>query len=597
MKKPKKAAAPSVKTHRSVRLTISARTANADKFNLLWEQIDAARVFKNKVSEYCHRHLAELLFDYYSFVSRSKDFSSEVLNSWERQALFQEVAGHYAETVKRKLRKARWLVSSSKPVLPGRAAFLFLRLRSTSGRWTFDPSVHVDELRLFEAKLLSDEAAETEPEKKNKILGKIERNRLDIQHAEAFRTWTRRKPDIFRRLLALCVEKKSRLLGQVRLSEYETGTHARHRSNANIRLIDDAENSEFRYWVRMRKHAVLTGKEPVRTKKNALDYEREHKKWERENFLFLPLTVSRKEWKRLNLSFADFLSKDNPQLLVRGEQVRRNPASRKIHLVFATKTEHPLDRTLRETDETILLPTPENTLGVDVNVKHNLLTDSAGRFYADLHKEGSPWRLNLNRIVELQAVPTDQRTEKQRFEYEKSLRRNESFLRNYLARALRQWKNEGIRHLVLEDLHFIGDKSSYLHKDIQVKYSRLGRLLRIAQVKHWVSDCAEKHGLFTHFAAAAHTSRECSKCRDIRKSNRPTQEAFLCRACGHSDNADVNAALVIRERFLDPLLRNKLHDRDVRGRFRPKDKDPSSVMEILLRARNPRVVTELLSNP
>lgn len=44
------------------------------------------------------------------------------------------------------------------------------------------------------------------------------------------------------------------------------------------------------------------------------------------------------------------------------------------------------------------------------------------------------------------------------------------------------------------------------------------------------------------------SSRECSDCGHISKSNRPTQSKFVCRSCGHSENADINAARVISSR-------------------------------------------------
>ena len=44
------------------------------------------------------------------------------------------------------------------------------------------------------------------------------------------------------------------------------------------------------------------------------------------------------------------------------------------------------------------------------------------------------------------------------------------------------------------------------------------------------------------------SSRECSACGHISKSNRPTQSKFACRSCGHSENADINAAKVISGR-------------------------------------------------
>lgn len=46
------------------------------------------------------------------------------------------------------------------------------------------------------------------------------------------------------------------------------------------------------------------------------------------------------------------------------------------------------------------------------------------------------------------------------------------------------------------------------------------------------------------------TSRECSACGNIQPENRLTQAKFQCQSCGHTDNADRNAALVIRKRAI-----------------------------------------------
>ena len=44
----------------------------------------------------------------------------------------------------------------------------------------------------------------------------------------------------------------------------------------------------------------------------------------------------------------------------------------------------------------------------------------------------------------------------------------------------------------------------------------------------------------------AYTSQTCYECRTINKRSRVSQSKFLCVACGHADNADVNASLNIR---------------------------------------------------
>lgn len=44
---------------------------------------------------------------------------------------------------------------------------------------------------------------------------------------------------------------------------------------------------------------------------------------------------------------------------------------------------------------------------------------------------------------------------------------------------------------------------------------------------------------------AAYTSQRCSVCGHTAQENRKNQAEFLCQACGHTDNADVNAAINI----------------------------------------------------
>jgi len=45
----------------------------------------------------------------------------------------------------------------------------------------------------------------------------------------------------------------------------------------------------------------------------------------------------------------------------------------------------------------------------------------------------------------------------------------------------------------------------------------------------------------------AHTSQRCTACGHTAKENRKNQAAFACVNCNHTDNADVNAAINIRE--------------------------------------------------
>ena len=53
---------------------------------------------------------------------------------------------------------------------------------------------------------------------------------------------------------------------------------------------------------------------------------------------------------------------------------------------------------------------------------------------------------------------------------------------------------------------------------------------------------------------AAYTSQECANCGYTHPDNRQSQSSFHCGCCGHVDNADRNASLVIKKRAIKLLL-------------------------------------------
>lgn len=72
------------------------------------------------------------------------------------------------------------------------------------------------------------------------------------------------------------------------------------------------------------------------------------------------------------------------------------------------------------------------------------------------------------------------------------------------------------------------------------------------ELKQKVKSVAEKSGVLFHEINPKHTSQECSCCGYISPTNRD-KERFLCEACGHFADADVDAAVVIRQRGLKEL--------------------------------------------
>jgi IS605 OrfB family transposase len=62
---------------------------------------------------------------------------------------------------------------------------------------------------------------------------------------------------------------------------------------------------------------------------------------------------------------------------------------------------------------------------------------------------------------------------------------------------------------------------------------------------------AGEHGITIVYVDPHYTSQRCSCCGYTARNNRRSQSWFKCRACGHAENADVNAARNIRTAALD----------------------------------------------
>ena len=85
-----------------------------------------------------------------------------------------------------------------------------------------------------------------------------------------------------------------------------------------------------------------------------------------------------------------------------------------------------------------------------------------------------------------------------------------------------------------------------LNRSISKSY--MGRFARILAYKCQVTD---NRDLIT--VNPAYTSQQCSHCGHVDKHNRESQAVFVCQSCGMHMNADVNAAINIRERGIRHL--------------------------------------------
>ena len=115
------------------------------------------------------------------------------------------------------------------------------------------------------------------------------------------------------------------------------------------------------------------------------------------------------------------------------------------------------------------------------------------------------------------------------------------------------------QHIVLEDLDVQAMRRSA--RGTREKPGKNVRAKSALNRKMAQSSCMGMVDRFLKYKAtdlikvpARNTSRACAECGHVEKDNRKEQAHFKCLACGHTDNADINAARNILDLGLNRLL-------------------------------------------
>ncbi len=113
--------------------------------------------------------------------------------------------------------------------------------------------------------------------------------------------------------------------------------------------------------------------------------------------------------------------------------------------------------------------------------------------------------------------------------------------------------------LVLENLKSIRETSKMGRGKKDSKKRENKRRLHswsFAQLYFFLEYKAQARGIHVVKIDPRHTSQTCSKCGYQARNNRRSQSVFLCRSCGYQLNADLNASINIREKYLTSLAQD-----------------------------------------
>ena len=228
-----------------------------------------------------------------------------------------------------------------------------------------------------------------------------------------------------------------------------------------------------------------------------------------------------------------------------------------------------------------------NTVGIDVNCKHNLFSLSDETTYdydRKLVNDFCKLSIEIDRLKERSKEYKVGKRKQQKLNTLKSkMIKSEQQLISNMCKTL---QSQGVGHIVMEDLDNGFGRCYVKDKDNEdINYNRKVKFLGLSSLKQEVEHIARKYDIAVSTVQASYTSKMCPICGCIEDENRPNQETFECIECGYKDNADFNAAKNIRNRVLVTVLQESLLKQLDNGAFGPKKLKREKVKEVLLSFR------------
>lgn len=203
-----------------------------------------------------------------------------------------------------------------------------------------------------------------------------------------------------------------------------------------------------------------------------------------------------------------------------------------------------------------------NYIGVDVNIKNNILALSDGKtFKANktlikkcIRFDNARKRCQSNKDINHNPKPYGK---EMLLRQEKNNRRSKWYLEQLVNEFLDYCQEKGYNHIVMENLNLQKTKSEAKNKK-GINYNRIASLLHLNDIKYVIKRLANKRDIAVSWVNPKYTSQQCPICGHINKDNRITQEVFCCENCFHNNNADINAAINIKNRMFVKEYRSLL---------------------------------------
>jgi len=206
-------------------------------------------------------------------------------------------------------------------------------------------------------------------------------------------------------------------------------------------------------------------------------------------------------------------------------------------------------------DEMVPVQTPPDApvIGIDVGIA-NFITTSDGKQYGTFNgklrerqkrdREKRRRKAKLRKCLEKKGVKNPPSTS--------------SATGHRLIRHVRQEINRAVNLCFTEQ-----EGRQFAYEQLSVRTMRhkaraMNAYMRASNLGHIPNQIAwnaTKQGIAATRVKSAYSSQQCHVCHYVDRKNRPNQQTFCCKVCGHTTHADLNASKNIAARLYDEELR------------------------------------------
>ncbi|WOX58622.1 RNA-guided endonuclease InsQ/TnpB family protein [Methanoculleus receptaculi] len=206
---------------------------------------------------------------------------------------------------------------------------------------------------------------------------------------------------------------------------------------------------------------------------------------------------------------------------------------------------------------------PDGILGVDLGVTNLATTNDGVQFSGEkceaVRKRYSALKARLQSVGTWDAKKHLKRISRRERRFKKDTN-------HCISKQIVETAQGTNRAIALEDLKGI-QPGSTVSKPLR---SALGKWA-FYELASFIQYKAQLLGVPVVFVDPRYTSQQCSVCGFVSKENRKSQSEFVCLECGHSENADINAAknIALRAAVNQPIALHSSNQVEERWKGKP----------------------------